>query len=98
MAKAKRVPVGFQPSTLAALERLSEVSGQSISGIVSSFMDDAAPALEEIIRALEVAKTKPLKAIDLMQDQLARATVAAGQGQLELVDARKRHNRRRAKK
>lgn len=97
MAKAKRVPIGFQPSTLAALERLSKVSGQSISGIVSSFMDDAAPALEQIIQALEAAKTKPIAAIDLMQEQLAIAQHAAAQGQLELVESRKRHNKRRAK-
>lgn len=98
MAKAKRVPIAFQDSTLEALHRLSDASGQSISGIVSSFMDDAAPALEQIVQALELAKSKPVAALDLMQEQLANAQLAASQGQLELVESRKRHNKRRAKK
>lgn len=98
MARAKRIMIGFQPTTLAALQRLSDVSGQSISGIVSGFMDDAAPALEQIIAALELAKSKPIAALDLMQEQLATAQHVAAQGQLELVESRKRHNKRRVKK
>jgi hypothetical protein len=98
MAKAKRIPIGFQPTTMSALQRLADVSGQSISGIVSSFMDDAAPALEQIITALELAKTKPIAALDLMQEQLATAQHVASQGQLDLVETRKRHNKRRVKK
>lgn len=98
MAKAKRVPIAFQDSTLEALNRLSDASGQSISGIVSSFMDDAAPALERIVQALELAKSKPVAALDLMQEQLANSQLAAAQGQLELLENRKRHNKRRAKK
>jgi hypothetical protein len=98
MAKAKRIAVSFQPATHAALERLAEASGQSMAGIVSSFMDDAAPALEQITQALEVAKSKPIQALDFMQEQLAQAQLAASQGQLELVESRKRHNKRRAKK
>lgn len=98
MAKAKRVAVSFQPATHAALERLAEVSGQSMSGIVSAFMDDAVEGIEEIVRAVMLAKTKPIEALDLMQEQLAKAQHIASQGQLDLVESRKRHNKRRAKK
>jgi len=98
MAKAKRISIGFQPATMVALQRLADASGQSISGIVSSFMDDAAPALEQLITAMEKAKTKPLEALDMLQEQLAQAQHLASQGQLDLVETRKRHNKRRAKK
>jgi hypothetical protein len=98
MAKAKRISIGFQPATLNALQSLSDATGQSISGIVSGFMDEAAPTLGDIAKAVELAKSKPVEAFDLMAEQLAVATEAASQGQLELVELRKRHNKRRAKK
>lgn len=97
MAKAKRVPIGFQPATLAALEGLAEASGQSISGLVSGFMDEAAPSFHSITLALKAAKTKPIAALDLMQENLAQAQLMASQGQLHLVESRKRHNKRREK-
>lgn len=98
MAKAKRISIGFQPATLKALEALSEATGQSISGIVSEFMDEAAPTFTDIIKAIELAKSRPVEAFDLMAERLAVASEAASQGQLELVEMRKRHNKRRAKK
>lgn len=98
MAKAKRVPIAFQDSTLQMLHRLSDVTGQSISGIVSNFIDEAAPALEQVIQAVQLAKSKPIAALDLMQEQLAKAQHVASQGQLQLVATRKKHNMRREKK
>jgi hypothetical protein len=97
MAKAHRVSIGFQPETLAALEGLAAASGQSISGLVSGFMDEAAPSFVSITQAIKAAKTKPIEALDLMQENLARAQHSAAQGQLHLVESRKRHNKRRAK-
>ncbi len=69
-----------------------------MSGIVSSFMDEVVPSFEQIIQALALAKTKPIAALDMMQEQLAKAQHAASQGNLELVEERKRHNKRRPKK
>lgn len=97
MAKAHRVSIGFQPATFAALEALADASGQSISGLVSGFMDEAAPSFFTITQALKEAKMKPIKALDLMQENLAQAQHLASQGQLQLVESRKRHNKRRAK-
>lgn len=98
MAKARRISIGFQPETLKALEALSEATGQSISGIVSEFMDEAAPTFTDIVKAFALAKTKPVQAFDLMAERLAIATEAASQGSLELAEIRKRHNKRSAKK
>lgn len=98
MAKAKRTTIGFQPATYAALEDLADASGSSIAGLVSGFMDEAAPSFASITQALRAAKTKPIKALDLLQENLAQAQHKASQGQLELVEERKRHNKRRAKK
>jgi hypothetical protein len=61
-------------------------------------MDEAIPALDQVIHALELAKSKPIAALDLMQENLAKAQHAASQGQLELIETRKRHNKRRVKK
>lgn len=98
MAKSKRTSVGFQPSTYAALDDLADASGQSIASVVSGFIDEAVPSFSAIAQAIRAAKTKPLEALDLMQEHLAQAQHLAAQGQLELVESRKRHNRRRAKK
>lgn len=98
MAKTKRISIGFQPATHAALEDLADASGQSIASLVSGFMDEAAPSFATIAAALRAAKTKPIKALDMLQENLAQAQHMASQGQLELVESRKRHNRRRAKK
>lgn len=97
MAKSTRVAVGLQPATHKLLEEMAEVSGQSISGIIAGFMDEAAPSLKHIIDALRLAKSKPIAALDLMQEHLAKAQHVASQGQLDLVETRKRHNKRRAK-
>lgn len=98
MAKSKRTSIGFQPATYAALEDLADASGQSIASLVSGFMDEAAPSFASIAQAMRVAKTKPIAALDLLQENLAKAQSNAAQGQLALVEDRKRHNRRRAKK
>ena len=97
MAKTKRTSVGFQPATYAALEDLADASGQSIASLVSGFMDEAAPSFVSIAKAIRAAKTKPIAALDLLQENLAHAQHMAAQGQLELVESRKRHNKRRAK-
>jgi hypothetical protein len=98
VAKTKRISIGFQPSTYAALERLAVATGQSISGIVSGFMDEGVPEFEQIIKAVQMAKKRPVAALDLLQESLAKAQHLASQGQLDLVETRKRHNKRRAKK
>lgn len=98
MAKTKRTSVGFQPATYAALEDLADASGQSIASLISGFMDEAAPSFASIAQAMRVAKTKPVAALDLLQENLAQAQANASQGQLDLVESRKRHNKRRAKK
>lgn len=98
MAKAHRVSIGFQPATFAALEEMASASGQSISGLVAGFMDEAVPSLHSITLALKAAKTKPIQALDMMQENLAHAQANAAQGQLHLIETRKRHNKRRAKK
>lgn len=98
VAKSKRISIGFQPETYAALEDLADASSQSIAGLVSGFMDEAAPSFASIAAALRLAKMKPIRALDLLQENLAQAQANAAQGQLQLVESRKRHNKRRAKK
>lgn len=98
MAKSKRISIGFQPATYAALEDLADASSQSIAGLVSGFIDEAAPSFASVAAALRLAKMKPILALDLLQENLAQAQAQAAQGQLQLVESRKRYNKRRAKK
>lgn len=98
MAKTARTSIGFRPATYAALEDLADASGQSIASLVSGFMDEAAPSFASIAAALRAAKSKPIFALDLLQENLAQAQHMAAQGQLDLVESRKRHNKRRVKK
>lgn len=103
MAKAKRISVGFQPATHAALERLADAVGVSMASLVSGFMDQAAPSFDGIVEAVNLAKSKPTEALDMIQDQLVRAQHGVSKVQIELSDARaehkhNKHNKRRAKK
>jgi hypothetical protein len=96
-ARNPRLAVVLNPSTYQAIKELSEATGDSMSSIVAHFMDEAAPAFGDIAKAMTVAKARPIEALDLMAVQLAKATQAAGQGQLELVEARRRQHKRRSK-
>lgn len=100
MAKAKRISVGFQPATHAALERLADAVGVSMASLVSGFMDEAAPSFDGIVQAVNLAKSKPTQALTMIQDQLVRAQHGVSKVQVELADARAQHqhNKRRAKK
>ena len=94
----KRVQVLLNPSTFEAVRALSEATGDSMSSIIAHFMDDAAQAFPAIIAAFEAAKSRPVEALDLMAEQLAKAQAAASQGQLDLVEMRRRQYKRRSKK
>lgn len=97
-AKNPRLAVVLNVSTYQAIKDLSEATGDSMSSIVAHFMDEAAPAFGDIAKAMRAAKSRPMEALDLMAEQLAKATQSVGQGQLELIDARRRQYKRRAKK
>lgn len=98
MAKSIRVSVGFQSSTHKAIEDLAAATGQSFASIVSEFMDEAAPSFGDIAKAIQLAKKKPVQALDIMAERLAVATQQAAQIGLDLVESRKRHNKRRVPK
>lgn len=97
-ARNPRLAVVLNPSTYQAIKELSEATGDSMSGIVAHFMNEAAPAFPAIIQALTVAKSRSVEAFDLMGEQLAKAQAVAAQGQLELIEMRRRQYKRRAKK
>lgn len=94
----RRVQVTLSQQTYQALKELSDATGDSMSGIVAHFMDEAAQAFPSIIAAFQTAKSRPIEAMDLMAEQLAKAQAAASQGQLDLVEMRRRQYKRRAKK
>lgn len=97
-ARNPRLAVVLNPSTYQAIKALSEATGDSMSGIVAHFMDEAAPAFPAIVEAMTAAKSRPAHALDLMAEQLAKAQMVASQGQLDLVEMRRRQYKKKAKK
>jgi hypothetical protein len=100
MATTKpRLSVTLSPESRAALERLTAVSGVAASQFISGLVHDAIPIIEATAKALEVAKSQPQKAADVLNEQLVRTLAKATQGQLELDQAiQERKLRKRPRK
>jgi uncharacterized protein (DUF1778 family) len=69
----------------AMLMRLSTLSGQSISSIVAELLGAATPALEAVIEAMDVAKTKREEVPYIIQSLLSTASAQLGQVQGDMA-------------
>lgn len=91
--KNPRVMVTLNPKTYAVLKSMAESVGASMSSIISELADEAAPALQNIQKAMQMAKTKPSEAFDQLAHQLAQAQSEAAQLQLDMHE--RKHNLKR---
>lgn len=64
--KKMRLVVLLEPETFSAVKAMSEVSGASMSGFVSSIIEEARPQILQIAQAFEVAKRDQLEGLDAM--------------------------------
>ena len=73
-----RITITLEPATYARLRRLSELTDQSLSAIVSEILDGSAQVFDRTITVLEAAKS----ATEEMREKTA-ADLAAAQTKLE---------------
>lgn len=74
MATAKpRITVTLEPEAYAVLKRLSQLSGDSLSSLVSSLADLAAPTLSRAADLIEAAKGADARALAAFVESLGDA-------------------------
>lgn len=100
MSRKTRNPrIAFVPSdrVRSVLERLSAVSGQSMASIAAGLLDEAAPVLDDQLRAFEQINARPDKAREVLDGFIAKQRAVIDQAVLDL-DApghRRKHHRER---
>ena len=77
-AKNPRLTITLQPSLAAQLRRLSELTGNSQSGIIGDLLEGTGPVFDRMIEVLEAAKT----ATQSMKGKLA-GDMERAQGRME---------------
>lgn len=74
MATTKpRITVTLEPATYAVLKRMSDVGGESMSALVGSLVELAAPTLTRAAHVIEAAKGADQKALDAFVSALGAA-------------------------
>jgi len=85
--KRPRMQITPSPELWALVERVHGLTGEPRSAIVSELLDEIAPAFQTMISALELVKTAPREAQQLMTNFGAQAVGNLMQQQLELDKA-----------
>ena len=84
--RGPRINIGISYATREALDRLSELTGQSMSSIAGGMIDDALPQLLHLVRALEQAKDDPSMGSSAIQLALIEAQRAALEAQADFLE------------
>lgn len=99
----KRVQIVTVPRVYETLQRISNVTGEPLGGIVRQMLEEGLPALEEMASALEAVPKSPGEALARMSQTLERVGADVRQMGLELEGERKtmvqraaRHAKRQA--
>lgn len=83
----KRIALTVSPEVHSALMRLTDATGIAAASYVSNLLEDALPVIDATTRAMQLAKQAPRHAASIMDSELGRAIVMAGQASLDLNDA-----------
>ena len=67
-----RITLTLEPAVYEVLRRLSSASGDSMSAVVTSFLDVAVPQMDRMVTILEQAKAIPQQARDELLGSLER--------------------------
>jgi hypothetical protein len=74
MSTAKpRITITLEPRVYEVLRRLSAASGDSMSAIVTDFLDVAVPPMERMVVVLEQANSLPAKTKEGLRGSILRA-------------------------
>lgn len=85
--KRRRINVTPSPEVWALVDAVHELSGEGKSAIVAGMLDVIAPSFQTTIQALELAKSAPREAQQLMSNFGAKAVGELMQAQLDLDKA-----------
>lgn len=92
MAKAKRVALAIPESIDEVLTKLSELTGQPKTAIITELLTDAEPVFREVIKAMEQAKEGQMKAaVDTCFGFLSDVSVQLNQSHLDLGELKGKH-------
>ena len=90
--RSPRIQVTLSPEARHLFEKLSELTGQSMSAMLAEIADTALPALQNTVDALEAAKAGKFDEVRRLTSRFAhQATADLAQEQLDLdtaIDAR----------
>lgn len=73
MTKKPRITVTLEPHAYEVLSRLSAAGGESMSQLVSGFLEIGIPSLERVVLLLEQAKAATGQTREGLKEALARA-------------------------
>lgn len=92
MAKAKRVALALPEHIDQVLTKLSALTGQPKTAIITEILIDVAPILEQVIKAIEEAKDGQMQvAINTMTKFLTDASLKLNQSHLDLGEVKGKH-------
>jgi len=99
MSRKTRNPrIAFVPSDRlrAVMERLAAASGKSMASIAAGLLDEAAPVLDDQLRAFEEIRARPDKAREVLDGFIVKQRAVIDQAVLDLdaPDHRRKHNKR----
>lgn len=94
----KRVVVTPSPATGPLLTALAEALGKPKATLVRELLDEAAPALQVALEALQMLKTRPQAAQAAMSRLAAQQINQLAQAQLDLDSALKKRPGRKPRK
>ncbi|MFB9353043.1 hypothetical protein ACFFUA_37590 [Streptomyces heliomycini] len=88
--RGPRINIGISYATREALDRLSELTGQSMSSIAGGMIDDALPQLLHLVQCIEQAKEDPAAGSSAMHLALIEAQRAALDAQADFLEQLKK--------
>lgn len=91
-----RLMLTVPPDLYAALERLSNLAGASMSGLCVELLQDAMPALEAMAKAMQQARDDNADAFDTLAKMITEAQIKGSEVQLDMLEARQKMRRVRS--
>lgn len=92
MAKSKRVALALPEHLDEVLTKLSTLSGQPKTSIITEILTDAEPVLRQVIKAIEEAKQGQIKAaVETTAKFLNDVSLQLNQSHLDLGELKGKH-------
>lgn len=93
----ERVNLTLPPEVCRVLDRMGKVTGAGRATIVREWLIEAAPQLDEMARAMELASKKNIDAFKVIGDTLNELSQQSGQLSLDVKRERRKAMRKRAR-